>query len=102
MLDPSDRAAFHRLDDLFHYEIAPAPSSASSGNWWQRTRGTWTGCGCCRCPSPRGVPGSPGWILEALKARDLVQAEATRDHLGRIATMIDRIRDENRDWFAEL
>ncbi|MCB1329821.1 MAG: FCD domain-containing protein, partial [Maritimibacter sp.] len=41
-------------------------------------------------------------IFEALKARDPELAVATmRDHLSRIATMIDRIRDENRDWFVD-
>ena len=104
VLDPSDRAAFHRLDDLFHYEIC---ARAELGFVWELVAENKGHMDRVRMLSlsfaSEGAYQDHLRIFEALQARDPVQAEATmRDHLGRIATMIDRIRDENRDWFAEL
>jgi DNA-binding GntR family transcriptional regulator len=102
-VDPRDRAVFHRLDDLFHYEIC---TRAGLGFVWELVAQNKGHMDRVRMlsltfASERAYEDHLQ-IFEALKARDAARAVATvREHLSRIALMIERIRDENRDWFAE-
>ena len=103
VVDPEHRTAFHRLDDLFHYEIC---ARAELGFVWELVAENKGHMDRVRMLSlsfaSEGAYQDHLRIFEALKARDPELAVATmRDHLSRIATMIDRIRDENRDWFVD-
>ncbi|MCB1355185.1 MAG: GntR family transcriptional regulator [Maritimibacter sp.] len=103
VVDPEHRAAFHRLDDLFHYEIC---ARAELGFVWETVAENKGHMDRVRMLSLTFATERAFQdhlrIFEALKARDPDRAVATmRDHLSRIATMIDRIRDENRDWFID-
>jgi DNA-binding GntR family transcriptional regulator len=102
-VDAEDRPAFHRLDDLFHYEIC---TRAGLGFVWELVAENKGHMDRVRMlslsfASERAYQDHLH-IFEALKARDPQRAVQTmRDHLSRISVMIDRIRDENRAWFAD-
>ncbi len=102
-VDAEDRPAFHQLDDLFHYEIC---TRAGLGFVWELVAENKGHMDRVRMlslsfASERAYQDHLQ-IFAALKARDAARAVQTmRDHLSRITLLIDRIRDENRDWFAD-
>lgn len=102
-VEAGDRAGFHQLDDRFHFEIC---TRAGVGFVWEliaehkghmdRVRLLSLSFGTERAYADHLA------IFEALKAQDVAGSVRTvREHLGRIALQIERIRDENHDWFAE-
>lgn len=98
-----DRTAFHQLDDQFHTEIC---TRAGLGFVWDLVAENKGHIDRVRMlslsfASERAYE-DHRQIFEALKARDPADAaRIMRAHLSRIQVVIDRIRDENRAWFAD-
>lgn len=102
-VEAEDRAAFHQLDDLFHYEIC---TRAGLGFAWELIAENKGHMDRVRMLSltfaSEAAYDDHLRIFEALKSRDPERSVQTmREHLGRILQQIERIRDEHRDLFAD-
>jgi len=98
-----DRQLFHKLDDSFHRRICEI--SGHDYVWglireqkahMDRVRFLSLASGAQTALDDHNV------IIDALRDRDAPRAEALlTEHLGRIATILGRIRSENPDHFEE-
>lgn len=96
-----DKPEFHRLDDLFHREIC---DRAGVGFFWELIAENKGHMDRVRMLSlsfaSRDAMGDHIEIMRHLRARDVEGATtAMRQHLSRILTQLDRIRDANHEWF---
>lgn len=98
-----DHPTFHRLDDQFHREIC---IRAGLGFAWELIAENKGHMDRVRMLS-LSFASHHAWqdhlrVLAALRTRDPDEAaKEMRRHLTRILQQIDRIRDANRDWFAD-
>ena len=102
-VEAKDRTAFHQLDDQFHHEIC---TRAGLGFAWDLIAGNKGHMDRVRMLSLSFASAvaleDHQSILEALKTRDQALAvRMMRPHLSRITLLIERIRDDNRAWFAD-
>lgn len=96
-----DPVLFHKLDDQFHREIC---IRAGVGFTWDLIQDSKAHMDRVRMLSLSFASlvayEDHVAIFEAMKARDAdAAAAAMRLHLGRIRQQIDRIREENHEWF---
>jgi len=102
-VEDADRAGFHQLDDQFHAEICARAGLAFIWGMVAENKGHIDRVRMLSLSfaSERACE-EHLQIFEALKARDPARAAGVmRTHLSRIEAVIDRIRDENRAWFAD-
>ncbi len=102
-VERKDQAAFHQLDDQFHREICERSGMGFAWDLIAENKG--------HMDRVRMLSLSfalhDAWqdhvgILTALRSGDPeVAAAELRHHLTRILDQINRIRDANRDWFAD-
>lgn len=97
------KSEFHALDDGFHKEICERSGLAFA---WDLIRDHKAHMDRVRFLSlsfaSRQAYDEHVLILDALKRRDAGGAgDILRQHLGRIESVIEKIRSENHSWFAE-
>ena len=98
-----DRARFHALDDQFHREIC---IRSGAGFAWDLIQDSKAHMDRVRMlsltfASPQ-VLADHRAILDAIAAGDHATATAAmREHLGRIATLVDQLKKTNHSWFAD-
>lgn len=96
-----DTLRFHKLDDQFHREICVR---AGVGYTWDLIQDSKAHMDRVRMLSLSFASlvafEDHVAIIEAMKARDAdAAAQAMRSHLSRIREQLDRIREENHEWF---
>lgn len=102
-IEADDRPGFHRLDDSFHHEIC---ARAKLEFTWELIAENKGHMDRVRMLS-LSFASRTAWedhvqILAALRSRDPEQSTAAmRAHLSRIKEQIDRILEQNHDYFAE-
>ena len=101
-IDAGDTSRFHRLDYTFHRTICDGLGLDFA---WDVIRDYKAHTDRIRLLS-LSFAAQTAWsdhrdILDALHSRNTVRAEAAmRLHLDRIIAILDRVRSENHDWFA--
>lgn len=99
----SDKAAFHRLDDLYHREIC---ERTGLGFIWKLIQENKAHMDRVRFLSlsfaSTAAYGEHLMVFEALRRRDVVETvRHMRMHLQNIVEHFPRIRDEHQDYFAQ-
>lgn len=98
-----DKSRFHSLDDEFHRRVC---EQLGVGFCWEVIREKKAHTDRVRFLS-LGFASQTALddhvdILNAVRARDPDRAEAAiRLHLGRIEPLVERLREENHEWFLE-
>lgn len=102
-VEDADRAGFHQLDDRFHAEICARAGLAFIWDMVAENKGHIDRVRMLSLSfASRRAYEDHLRIFEAMTARDPARAAGDmRAHLLRIEAVIDRIRDEHRDWFAD-
>lgn len=99
----NDRAAFHQLDDLFHFEICNRSGLIFAWELIAENKGHMDRVRMLSLTfATESAFQDHVDIFESLKDHDPdAAAGRMRTHLGRIVQMIEQIRDDNRDLFAK-
>lgn len=102
-IEADDRPGFHRLDDAFHREICARANLSFTWELISENKGHMDRVRMLSL----SFASRTAWedhlqILAALRSRDPEQSTAAmRAHLSRIKEQIDRILEQNHDYFAD-
>lgn len=102
-IEADDRPGFHRLDNSFHYEICARANLAFTWELIAENKGHMDRVRMLSLSfASRTAWEDHVQIVAALRSRDPERTTAAmRAHLSRIKEQIDRILEQNHDYFAD-